>query len=662
MSESTTAVASEADWLARAFAAQARRWAERSSAGKDGLAPAVAWVERAAYATSAATSAGHVCTLLDAIAQQEGTAEPLSADRLRAALLASGVVVEAGDRGPAPLVLDRDGRLYLRRYFDYERRLAARLVLAQGARRQVGPEARALLRSLFAGEPPAQLALPFGEAVDPPPQGRPALRAKPRAEVRAEVDWQQLAVALALTGSLAIISGGPGTGKTATVVRLLACLLADAPQTRIALAAPTGKAAARMLEAIRERAAELPALLRARLPVESFTVHRLLGVDGSGKFRHHPGNPLPFDVLVVDEASMLDLSLATHLLEAVEPQARIVLLGDKDQLAAVEAGAVFSELGTDPALGAARIAQLAELTGVEAARIRPRAAGLVTEAREGAGDALRDSVIWLDRNFRFGAGSAVGQLAADINAGDAAAALARLRGVNPRELAWLDDDGAALSFASVQRIVDGYSAYLDAIGAGGGDPAAVTSAFGRFRVLCAVRDGARGVAAINELMGRRVRGALGDRFEAGGGTPWYPGRPVLVQRNDYALKLFNGDVGLVLPDPEAGGALRAFFPGQDGTFRAVAPVRLPPHDTAFAITVHQAQGSEFERLLLLLPAQAGRVTTRELLYTAVTRARGGLDLIASAAVLEHAIATRTERRGGLAARLREALSSPAALS
>jgi exodeoxyribonuclease V alpha subunit len=646
MSESATAAASEADWLARAFAAQARRWAERSKGGRNELAPAVAWVERAAYATSAATSAGHVCTLLDAIVQQEGTTEAFSADRLRAALLASGVVVEAGDRGPAPLVLDRAGRLYLRRYFDYERRLATRLVAAQGERREVGPAARALLRSLFGGAPPAQLALPFGEAADPPSSLRPARRA--------ELDWQQLAVALALTGSLAIISGGPGTGKTATVVRLLACLLADAPQTRIALAAPTGKAAARMLEAIRERAAELPPLLRARLPVESFTVHRLLGVDGSGVFRHHAGNPLPFDVLVVDEASMLDLSLATHLLEAVEPRARIVLLGDKDQLAAVEAGAVFSELGTDPALGAARIAQLAELSGVEPAKIRPPAGAGGTATSGAAGDALRDSVIWLDRNFRFGAGSAIGQLAADVNAGDAGTALARLRGADPRDLGWLDDDGTTPSSASLQRIVDGYAAYLYALGAASSDIAAVTAAFGRFRVLCAVRDGARGVGAINELMGRRVRAARGDRLETSGGTPWYPGRPVLVQRNDYALKLFNGDVGLVLPDSGAGGALRAFFPGQDGAFRAVAPVRLPPHDTAFAITVHQAQGSEFERLLLLLPAQASRVTTRELLYTAITRARGGLDLIAPAAVLEHAIATRTERRGGLAARLREA--------
>jgi exodeoxyribonuclease V alpha subunit len=646
MSESPSAVTSQGDWLARAFAAQARRWADRNAGGMDELAPAVAWVERAAYATSAATSAGHVCTLLDAIAQEEGIADPVTADRLREVLLASGVVVEAGDRGPAPLVLDRDGRLYLRRYFDYERRLAARLVAAQGERRQVGPAARALLRSLFAGASPAQLALPFGEAADSPTEIRPPRRAEP--------DWQQLAVALALTGSLAIISGGPGTGKTATVVRLLACLLADAPQTRIALAAPTGKAAARMLEAIRERAAELPPLLRALLPVESFTVHRLLGVDGAGVFRHHPGNPLPFDVLVVDEASMLDLSLATHLLEAVEPQARIVLLGDKDQLAAVEAGAVFSGLGTDPALGAARIAQLAELSGVEPAKIRPPAAAAAT--RRAAGDALRDSVIWLDRNFRFGAGSAIGQLAAEINAGDAAAALARLRGADPRELGWLDDDGTTLASGSLQRIVDGYADYLDAVGAGSGDVAAVTAAFGRFRVLCAVRDGTRGVRAINELMGRRVRAKMRDRLETGGGTPWYPGRPVLVQRNDYAQKLFNGDVGLVLPDAGAGGALRAFFPGQDGAFRAVAPVRLPPHDTAFAITVHQAQGSEFERLLLLLPAQASRATTRELLYTAITRARGGLDLIGSAAVLEHAIATRTERRGGLAARLREAVA------
>ena len=225
-----------------------------------------------------------------------------------------------------PLILDDDGRLYLHRYFDYERRLARRLMRAfarpdgrhrQGRRRRSSTACSPPTRSGWANRP----------------------------------DWQKIATALALERRLTIISGGPGTGKTTTVVNVLACVLAGNPDCRIRLAAPTGKAAARMLEAIRNAAAHLPADLRERLPAESFTVHRLLGVlPGSGEFRHHAGNPLPIDLLVVDEASMLDLALATKLVEAVPPAAHIILLGDKDQLAAVESGAVFSELSADPTL------------------------------------------------------------------------------------------------------------------------------------------------------------------------------------------------------------------------------------------------------------------------------------------------------------------------
>ena len=215
---------------------------------------------------------------------------------------------------------------------------------------------------------------------------------------------------MALRNGLTVISGGPGTGKTTTVVNLLACLITQDPHSRIALAAPTGKAAARMTEAIRQRAEHLPEALREKLPTESFTIHRLLGANpGLGKFTHHAGNPLPIDALIVDEASMLDLALATRLLEAVPASARIILLGDKDQLSAVESGAVFAELCADPTLSEACRRDVADLCGYAPERIVPPAPVQPS--------ALRDAAVWLTKNYRFGADSGIGRLAKYINEG-----------------------------------------------------------------------------------------------------------------------------------------------------------------------------------------------------------------------------------------------------
>jgi exodeoxyribonuclease V alpha subunit len=584
--------------IATGFARYAERWALALGA-PESTARAV---HDAAHAVSVATSSGHVCVALRDLAGDDAAA-------LREALLASGVVGTPQARGSAPLILDGDGRLYLHRYFDYERRLAARLRLAQqgGAAPRV---ASPLLATLFAGNA-AQLA--------------------------GEPDWQRIAVALALRGRLTVISGGPGTGKTTTVVNLLACLIDQDPACRIALAAPTGKAAARMTDAIRERAVHLPEAIRSRLPGEAFTIHRLLGVTPRG-FVHHAGNPLAIDALVVDEASMLDLALATQLLEAVPASARIVLLGDKDQLAAVESGAVFAELSADPSLTDACRDDLAALCGLTPARIVPPAA---TEP-----SASRDAVVWLRHNFRFAPGSGLAELAALVQRGDAEDTLAWLSAAGEGGVRWFADASAP---AVADHAFAGYAPLLAALRSGAGI-AECSAAFARFRVLCAVRDGPRGVDAVNAEVTRRFREALG----AQGGderSPWYSGRPVLVLRNDPVLKLFNGDIGIALPD--ASGALSVYFAQADGGFRAVAPLRLPVHETAFAMTVHKSQGSEFDRVLVLLPAQKSRVLTRELTYTAITRARDSVSLFAGAPVLGGAIANSTRRHSGLLARLRE---------
>lgn len=607
--------------LAEGFARHIERWALAQAAPVD----AATLAAHAARALSLAIDDGHVCVDLSELAAE--SAEP--AATLRDRLLQSGVVGTPSATGALPLIIDDDQRLYLHRHFDDERRLAARLLrAARAAPMPVSEAARARLLALFAADRGAH-----------------------------GVDWQQIAVALALQRRLLVISGGPGTGKTTTIARLLACIVEQQPDARIALAAPTGKAAARMAAALRERAAQLPAALRARLPTQAGTVHRLLGAHGSGArpggVRHAADPPLPLDVLVVDEASMLDLSLAARLLDALPEHARLILLGDKDQLAAVESGAVFAELGSDASLSAACIDTLAMCCALPAAAIVPPTPLQPPQPLPSPQPhPLRDSVVWLQRSFRFDAASGIARAAAQVRDGDRDALIEQLR-AGDDALRWLAEPGDALPPAVLQCLRDGYAHYLHALRESHQDVAAITQAFESFRVLCALRDGARGVAAVNRLLDAEFRAALAP----GSTSPWFAGRPVMVLRNDPLLGLFNGDVGITLPD--AAGTPLVHFAGSDG-FRAVPAARLPPHHSAFAMTVHKAQGSEFDQVLVLLPAQQARVLSRELLYTALTRARRRVWLAADPTVLSAAVATRTQRRSGLLARLRELAAPDAA--
>lgn len=514
----------------------------------------------------------------------------------RAQLEASPLV--GGPGAYAPLILDGE-RLYLARYQAYEQQLAERLLARASDAPEVDEACLAdSLARLFAFN-------------------------------RQTPDWQRLAAAQAVRRRLAVISGGPGTGKTTTVVRLLAALLEqpDGANLAIGLAAPTGKAAARMAEAIRNAKAQLPVAeaIRAALPDEARTLHRLLGSRGdSPRVRHDAANPLPLDVLVVDEASMVDLALMAKLVEALPPRARLILLGDKDQLAAVEAGAVFAELCEGRGFDARAAADLERLTGQAVPIQAPRSR-------------LGDAVVLLTHSHRFAGDSGIGELARRINAGDAPGTLALLR-EGAAELLWNAEPSAA---ALVERLEQGYAAYLQA--ARQGDPAAAFAAFNGFRALTAQREGAFGVAGLNEALEARFKRRLGVASR----ERWYPGRAIMVRQNDYALGLFNGDIGLCLP---SGDGLRVFFEGEQG-FRGFAPARLPSHDSAFAMTVHKSQGSEFSEVLLALPEQPSPLLTRALLYTGITRARQRVELWALPARLAEAVNARAERASGLAERL-----------
>ncbi|MGE6530424.1 exodeoxyribonuclease V subunit alpha [Pseudomonas sp. NPDC077382] len=514
----------------------------------------------------------------------------------RAQLKASPLIGAPGDY--APLILMGD-RLYLARYQAYEQQLAEQL-LGRAADAPEVDEARLSdsLARLFA----------FNQQ---------------------SPDWQRLAAAQAVRRRLAVISGGPGTGKTTTVVRLLAALLEQPGGERLAigLAAPTGKAAARMAEAIRNAKADLPVsdAVKEALPDEARTLHRLLGSRGdSTKVRHDAANPLALDVLVVDEASMVDLALMAKLVAALPPKARLILLGDKDQLAAVEAGAVFAELCEGRGFDSQAAADLQRITGQAVPVKTPRSR-------------LGDAVVLLNHSHRFAGDSGIGELARRINGGDAKGAVALLQ-EGRTDLAW---NATPTSAALIERLEQGYSPYLQA--ARQADPSAAFEAFNGFRALTAQREGPFGVTGINDALEARFKRRLGVPAR----ERWYPGRAVMVRQNDYALGLFNGDIGLCLKTEQG---LRVFFEGDEG-YRGFAPARLPSHDSAFAMTVHKSQGSEFAEVLLALPEQPSPLLTRSLFYTGITRAKRKVEIWALPARLAEAVITRAERAAGLAERL-----------
>ncbi|MBL8250116.1 MAG: exodeoxyribonuclease V subunit alpha [Candidatus Competibacter sp.] len=590
-----------------------------SVAGTEGQPAIAAALELAAALASRASGQGDVCVNLrqwawrwNAGAARETAIVPPPIDAWLRDLRASAVVGWPGERHP--LILDRRGRLYLYRYWSYERQLADDLLERSEAEEEAVDEAR--LR--------ADLGRLFPR--------HPDLRGP---------DWQKVAAAVAALKRLCVISGGPGTGKTSTVLRILALLAARPGERplRVALAAPTGKAAARLQESIR---AAKPALglgpeQAAQIPEEASTLHRLLGGrPDSASFRHHAENPLPLDVLVVDEVSMVGLALMAKTVDALPPQARLILLGDKDQLASVEAGSVLGEI----CAGAGRFspsfqARLLDLTGET-----------LPQGRD-ASSPLADSIVLLRHSFRFGAASGIGALARAVNQGNAAEAAALFRDTRYGDIGWQSlADSRTLAEQLAQAVVAGFKPYLQAV-LNRVEPALVFEQFNRFRVLGALRGGAFGVEALNRLCeaALRDRGLIDDR------QTWYPGRPVMIVRNDYNLRLFNGDIGIALSDPNEPERVKVFFLGSDDLLRSFAPARLPEHETVYAMTAHKSQGSEFDRVLVVTPDEPSPVLSRELVYTALTRAKRQANFCGAPEVFAAAVERRLRRSSGLRDRL-----------
>ncbi|PIP01564.1 MAG: exodeoxyribonuclease V subunit alpha [Zetaproteobacteria bacterium CG23_combo_of_CG06-09_8_20_14_all_54_7] len=589
----TTVVVQQASILSLFFA---RFIAEQSGQSMDGvLARTAAWL-------ADMQSQGDVCLDLSLYAGLPWPGKRARAPELEAwrdELLASDCVAEPG--AVSPMILDGN-RLYLKRFLDYE------CAVAQGISSRLQQAV-----AMDDGCLQAELKRLFPTPDD------------------AEPDWQMLAAAQAVTRRFSVISGGPGTGKTTSLVKVLALLLQQQPQMQIRLAAPTGKAAARMVESIRGSIEKVAcdAAIKELIPTEASTLHRLLGYSPRG-YRHDHNNPLLIDCLVVDEASMLDLTMAARLLAALPDQCRLILLGDRDQLASVDAGNVLGDItghGHAIAYSPQTALRLSALSGYAEASLP-----VSSDA-----SAISDAVALLRTSYRFHAQSGIGHLARMVNAGQGDGAMTLLREHAYADIAWLQEVASA---ALLDQISAAYTDYLQFESV---DEA--LKAFEQVRVLCAVHGGPSGIHAVNNGLARLFygRGLIG-------GLDAAHGMPVMVTANHYELGLFNGDTGLLWT---VDGKLCAWFRQTDGTLKGVPVQLLPEYVPAWAVSVHKSQGSEFEQVMLLLPDQEADspLLTRELLYTAITRAKVKLSLYADELTLRRMIARRVRRSTGLAARL-----------
>lgn len=553
---------------------------------------------------SRAVGDGHICLPLATVAGKEifTPDSPCRVPELalwRQQLLASGLVGPGGAK--EPLVIDAADRLYLGRYFRCERMIADDLLRRGRGILPVDQEkATSLITRLF--------PVSTGE------------------------DWQKVAVAVAALKKFVVISGGPGTGKTYTVARILALLqnLNDGA-LRIGLVAPTGKAAVRLQESIVSARQSLNEDLAAVVPAETRTLHRLLGFNpGTGVFKYNSSNKLHLDLLVIDEASMIDVPLMAALIDALPEKTRVIMLGDRDQLTSVEAGSLFGDICStrEPGWSSGLCREVRQLCGWAPTPLCSR-------------ESFADAIVLLRTSYRFQEKKGIAMLARTVNSGNCEPLrqlfeqrfddLELKHPEEPDARQWLEE-----------HLLAGFKPCF-----AGSEPREALTALAGFRILCAIREGAGGVAGINRLVETTLR-----RHDLiTGGDQWYRGRPLIIKSNHYGLQLFNGDTGVIWPD--SAGKLWAWFGRADGYPHQVPLSRLPEHDTAYAVTVHQSQGSEFAEVLFFLPPVDSRVLCRELLYTGITRARERLLLFGDSALLAKTMQRRVVRYSGLGDKLWE---------
>ncbi len=551
------------------------------------------------------TTVGSSCVNLNVLAnqsfplQREQGIDTLSCPTLsqwQSSLQNCCVVGSPGDY--TPLILDAH-RLYLYRYFYYEQQLATQI--RSRSRLECHDVNPALLEEGLSRLFPSSMST------------------------------QKIAAKTAVQRHFCIISGGPGSGKTSTVVNILTLLLEQNPNLTIALAAPTGKAKVRLQEAIKQSLDGLNCAtsIKKVMPQDAHTIKSLLGSKLNSRlkffslektlaskpyFRHHAGNLLPYNVVVVDEASMVDLALMTKLAQAIPKSARWILLGDKDQLASVEAGTVLGDICE---------ASLSENS---------------QENQENA-PTLQENIVLLDKSYRFSENSGIWKLAQAVKQGQSEKALRILKSENYPDVNWHHlDPSEGLPRALIEQIVIRFTRCLEEK-----SPEKVLQHFEQLRVLCATRRGPYGVGAIN----RQIEGELNKKGLIRTKNRWYHGQPIMITRNDYTLKLFNGDIGIILRNPDNRNDLQAFFPSVEGEIRLFWPNRLPEHETVYAMTIHKSQGSEFDNVLILLPQQFSTLLTRELIYTGITRAKQVIHIWGNEQVLSMAVSKKISRTSGL---------------
>ncbi|WP_099074430.1 exodeoxyribonuclease V subunit alpha [Proteus alimentorum] len=595
---------------------------------------------------SAQTGAGHVCLPLNIIqkdqlfdGRQKEFAQEVwqkmgnpSAKKIVEELTHCHCVNQSRDDLSVPIILDNE-LLYLQRMWSYEEKVAQFFRQAHTIVDIDENELIKVLNQLF-----------------------------PATKESQETNWQKVAASVAITSPISIISGGPGTGKTTTVAKILAAfvMLTSNEKPIIQLAAPTGKAAARLTESLGHALAQLNLSEDENkwMPKQAQTIHRLLGAQPeSQQVRYHKDNPLQLDILVVDEASMVDLPMMARLIDALPSKCHVIFLGDKDQLASVEAGAVLGDICrfSEDGFSQKRFEQINYLTQGELVKSTE-----IIPVSQTPVSVVSDSLCLLRKSYRFGEDSGIGQLAFAVNKGQTKTAIALLKkaeispqqleiALEPQDVSFIALESKESYLLMIQDAVNAYREYLTLVSQKA-SPDIILNAFNQYRLLCARREGPFGVSGLNDRIEMLLHRQRLIRRPTNSYQSDYIGRPIMIQRNDSTLGLFNGDIGIMLNNDE--GEMKAFFQLPDGKLKAIQPSRLPQHETAYVMTVHKSQGSEFTHTALVLPDKFSPVVSRELLYTALTRAKQKLSLYASESMVKMAIQTRIQRRSGLIDKLR----------